>query len=694
MHPTLDKIVTAAKVHLDAAAKSAARLDTHKLAWGGLALAAITFLAVNLFASTAFRGVKMDLTRDGLYTISDGTRKALKAIDEPIDVRVYFSKRLGDAAPTYAKNFERVRSLLERYRDISGGKLQVSFLDPEPFSDAEDRAVAAGLRGIRLNQEGDQGYFGLVGTNATDNEASIGFFAADRERFLEYDVTKLVHTLANPKKRVIGMISSIPLDGAMPAMMRMGAQPTPPQMVMEQIREFFEVKTLEKQPQGDPGRHRRADAGAAGGAHPRCHLRHRPVRARRRQGAGVHRSDGRDRRARQPDGHARHAAQHRRDGEAAQEPGASPTIPRRSRPTSAYARRVQFGGGRGASVTDYVVWLSLDRNALDQRDVLSARHRAAQPRLGRQPREGGRRHLRGRRRSSPPATRPCRSAPTASARVPDAVGLLRSYKPEGKLVLAARVSGKASSAFADGAPKAAEAKKDEPADAGRQGGAQEGAAKGNGARPARRRAPRRPASRRCRPSRISRPATINVIVIADTDLLNDQFWVEVRDFLGQQVAIPNAHNSAFVLAALENLSGSDALISLRGRGISDRPFELVDRLRRDSERRFRDKEFALTAKLKEVQDQLSKLEKAGEGESLVLSDKDRAAIEKFRGEMLVTRRELREVKRELRKDIDQLDGMLKFVNIAAVPLLIGVGGVGWAAYRRRRKPDAAPTADK
>ena len=148
--------------------------------------------------------------------------------------------------PTYAKNFDRVRSLLERYRDISGGKLQVSFLDPEPFSDAEDRAVAAGLRGIRLNQEGDQGYFGLVGTNATDNEASIGFFSTDRERFLEYDVTKLVYTLANPKKRVIGMISSIPLDGAMPAMMRMGAQPTPPQMVMEQIREFFDVKTLEK----------------------------------------------------------------------------------------------------------------------------------------------------------------------------------------------------------------------------------------------------------------------------------------------------------------------------------------------------------------------------------------------------------------------------------------------------------------
>jgi ABC-type uncharacterized transport system involved in gliding motility auxiliary subunit len=256
-------------------------------------------------------------------------------------------------------------------------------------------------------------------------------------------------------------------------------------------------------------------------------------------------------------------------------------------------------------------------------------------------------------------------------------------------MLAARVSGKANSAFPEGAPKPAEANKDEPAP---KAGVKEviGKNAGKGAETK---------AAETKPGEPSKPGiasgNLNVIVIADTDLLNDQFWVEVRDFLGQQVAIPNAHNSAFVLAALENLSGSDALISLRGRGIIDRPFELVERLRRDSERRFRDKEAALTARLKDVTEQLSKLEKASGGEGLVLSDADRAAIEKFRAEMLVTRRELREVKRELRKDIDQLDGWLKFVNIAGVPLLIGVGGVGWAAYRRRRKSDdATPPADK
>ena len=160
---------------------------------------------------------------------------------------------------------------------------------------------------------------------------------------------------------------------------------------------------------------------------------------------------------------------------------------------------------------------------------------------------------------------------------PDAVGLLRNYKPEGKLVLAARVSGKANSAFPDGAPKAAEAKKDEPAPKpGVKEVINKGAAKG---------AEAKGSDKAGEPAAPAKPGVasgnLNVIVIADTDLLNDQFWVEVRDFLGQQVAIPNAHNSAFVLAALENLSGSDALISLRGRGIIDRPFELVERLRRD-----------------------------------------------------------------------------------------------------------------
>ena len=224
-----------------------ARLPRHTLAWASIALALILLLSVNLFAGSALRNAKADLTQQRLFTISGGTRTMLRAIDEPISLRLYFSKRLGEAASVYARYFERVRALLQQYSDISGGRLDLAVFDPEPFSDAEDKAVAAGLRGVRLNQDGEVGYFGLVGNNSTDTDANIPFFTTDREAFLEYDLTKLIYTLANPKKRVVGLITSLPLDGGMNPMAMMGGggrQQLPPQMIMEQIRDFFEVRTL------------------------------------------------------------------------------------------------------------------------------------------------------------------------------------------------------------------------------------------------------------------------------------------------------------------------------------------------------------------------------------------------------------------------------------------------------------------
>jgi ABC-type uncharacterized transport system involved in gliding motility auxiliary subunit len=262
--------------------------------------------------------------------------------------------------------------------------------------------------------------------------------------------------------------------------------------------------------------------------------------------------------------------------------------------------------------------------------------------------------------------------------MPDAVGLLRGYKPEGKpLMLAARISGEAKSAYPDGPPKP-EAKAESAGSAtADKAGDQKAASAKDQSQPT--------ASPADEPASRLASGRVNAVVTTDTDLLNDQFWVDVRDFLGQQVAVPHAHNAAFVVGALENLSGSDALLSLRGRGVTDRPFDLVNAIRRDAERRFREKEQALTAKLKDVQEQLAKLERAGEGEGVILSEKDRQAIERFRSEMLTVRRELRDVKLALRRDIDRLDSWLKFANIGAVPLLIGIGGLGWAAWRRRRR---------
>jgi ABC-type uncharacterized transport system involved in gliding motility auxiliary subunit len=664
----------------------AARLPRHTLAWMSLGLALVILLSVNLFAASAFRGVKADVTEHNLFTISKGTRSVLRSIDEPITLKLYFSKKLGEAAPSYARYFERVRALLEQYRDISGGKLEVGFFDPEPFSDAEDRAVAAGLRGIRINQEGETGYFGLTGDNSTDNNEAIAFFTSDREPFVEYDVTKLIYTLAHPKKRVVGLITGLPLDGgANPMAMMGGPRQLPPQAVMAQIREFFDVKPLDQSISAVP-----ADVDVLMVAQP-DKLTPEAAFAIDQFALG----GGKVLAFVDP------VAEMGRMGPMGMGPGAPAEDfikvlkawgvdfdPKKVAGDIGNARRVQFGGGARPTVTDYVAWLALGQTALDSKDVLSGgfeRLNLASPGFLAKA-DGASTQVVPLLRTS---ARAMEIPADKFAAMPDPVGLLRDYKAGGKaLTLAVRVTGEAKTAFPDGPPKEADdkdAKKDEAA-ADKPDADKPAADAGKDAAAAK-------DSKEAKEANTGKPkltsGRINAIVIADTDLLSDQFWVETREFLGQQVAIPNANNAAFVVNALDNLSGSDALIGLRSRGADNRPFTMVDNIRRDAERRYREKEQALTAKLKAAQDQLAKLEAGSEDGKVLLSDADRQTIEKFRNDMLQTRHELRDVKRALREDIDRLDGWLKFTNIALVPMLIGFGGLGWAAFQRRRRKDGA-----
>ena len=162
-------------------------VERSKLAAIGLGLGAVLFFAINIFSNATFQAVRLDLTESKLFTLSEGTRNVLGNIDEPITLRLYYSKLLGERSAQHARYFERTRELLDQYRDISGGMVQVEILNPEPFSAAEDRATAAGLQGIPLNNAGDLGYFGLAGSNSTDDRVAIPFFTPERETFLEYD---------------------------------------------------------------------------------------------------------------------------------------------------------------------------------------------------------------------------------------------------------------------------------------------------------------------------------------------------------------------------------------------------------------------------------------------------------------------------------------------------------------------------
>src|ERR1700676_5473256 len=212
------------------------------LALLSLLSAAVLFMSANVIASRMLRSARIDLTSGRLYTLSEGTARTLAQIQEPVTLRFYYSRRLGDEIPSYGIYAQRVRETLEEYASRAKGKIDLQAIDPEPFSPEEDRAVALGLQGVPLEQAGEKVYFGLAATNSTDDQELIPFFQPERERFLEYDLTKMIRSVARPKKTVIGLATALPMEGDFAAALQ--GQPLRPYAIVSQLRQLYELRTI------------------------------------------------------------------------------------------------------------------------------------------------------------------------------------------------------------------------------------------------------------------------------------------------------------------------------------------------------------------------------------------------------------------------------------------------------------------
>ncbi|MBK8175362.1 MAG: Gldg family protein [Rhodospirillales bacterium] len=646
------------------------------MAIAGLCVAAVLFLAVNVLANAEFRGAQVDLTEGNLYTVAQGTRQLLGSLDEPVQLRLYFTPRLGEVAPRYAAYDARVRELLERYVTMSNGKLQLQMLEPEPFSDAEDRAVADGLQGVPLSQSGEQGYFGLAGSNAEDGRAVIPFFNLERESFLEYDLTKLIYGLANSKRPTLGVISALPNDmpGGHPA-----ATP-PPLMIFDHIRDFFTVEDLEVDVAEIPSNIDVLlvlDLNGVSDQTVRAIDRfvHDGGKALVFVDPLIESSGGRPK---------SEEAAPAEDVTALLKAWGIEEVDGKVAGDLDAARRVSTSN-RAGGAGDYLPWLTLGRTNVDEGDPVMANVERLNLASAGILQSLGTAGL----TVTPLISTGPRSMPIDVEKVrgtmPDIMGLLASFKSSGKpLMLAARISGNAPEAFSADAEAAAPEKPASgktPEVSGNPGTAPDTASDGKAASPAADVQPER--------------KPIQVIVVADADMLYDRFWVQSSDFFGERVDVPTASNADFVINALENLADADALVGLRGRGTSYRPFTLVEELRRDAEARYRAKEQELQQRLSEIQQQLEGIQQRGgaqgegaQGGELLLSAEDKAAIERFRGEMLSVRKDLRDVQHALRSDIERLEDRVKFINIAAVPIfLCGIGGV-MALVRRAKRSRA------
>ncbi|HWG03778.1 MAG TPA: GldG family protein, partial [Beijerinckiaceae bacterium] len=192
-----------------------ARMERSEIAGFSIFLAIVLFFALNIIASVAMRAQSVDLTQDHLFTVTDTTKHVLADLKEPVTIRLFQSHTLLDAVPRLKLYADRVGQLLTTYQQLSGGKLQVERIDPVSLSPEEDRAIGYGIRGFLVDQSGDQGYFGLVGTNSTDGIEKIEFLDPDRDQALEYDLTTLVGRLAHPDKPKVGLIDGLQMAGSM-----------------------------------------------------------------------------------------------------------------------------------------------------------------------------------------------------------------------------------------------------------------------------------------------------------------------------------------------------------------------------------------------------------------------------------------------------------------------------------------------
>ncbi|HEX3861248.1 MAG TPA: Gldg family protein [Stellaceae bacterium] len=639
-----------------------ARADTRRTrSLIALVCIALMLVAVNVIAGR-FLTARLDLTAERLYTLSNGTLQTLAHIDEPITLRLYYSAKLGESVPSFGTYAQRVREMLDQYVAASHGKVRLETFDPLPFSDAEDRAVAFGLQGAPLNAQGEQVYFGLAGTNSTDDQQVIAFFAPERERFLEYDLTKLVHALAFPKRIVVGYASDLPLNGDPMAALQ-GRSPRP-MAFLDQLRQLDDVEALPPDfaaipagtdvlllvhPQNLPEKTLFAidQFVLAGGkaivfVDPFSEL----------QARGAHQSGG-----------------------GASNSDLAPLfkawgvrmLPDTVAADRSDARRVVVpngSGNAGGQAMDYIAWLNLKAGDLNHDDVITADLKQITMATAGilEPVAGAATKFEPLVTTSPDAMKlPAEKV----AGLPDVASLLTHFKSDNtRYTLAARITGPAESAFPDGPPKpAAPAAPNAAAEKPKEAAAAPDATKY--------------LKKSVQP--------INVVVVADSDMLDDRFWAQTENFFGKQIVVPSANNADFVANAVEVLAGGADLVGLRSRGSSARPFVVVQHIQQAADDQYAAQQDALQQKLKQAQAKLHDLTAGDQNNSNApLSPEQARTVDQFRADVLSIRRELRGVQAALQGDIQRLKTMLEFCDIALVPVIVAAVALVAAALRRRR----------
>jgi ABC-type uncharacterized transport system involved in gliding motility auxiliary subunit len=612
----------------------------------GLVALFLALIAFNYLASTV--PVRADLTDGKLYTLSDGTKKILQRLDAPVKLRLYLSQ--GESVPVQLRSYaQRVEDLVREFKSAAGSNLVIEKYNPLPDSEEEDAATLDGMEPQQL-MSGEQFYLGLA-VNRLERKQTIPTLNPARERLLEYDLARAIARVGIAEQPTIGLMSALPVLGE--KFNPFTRQSSEPWVLANELKRDFNVRTVNMTATSIDQDlkvllliHPREISEATEYALDQFVLRGGklivfvdPFAYFDQQPSPMPGVGG---------------------------GGTSSTLPRLFKawgvtmnPGKVIAD-VVYASGSGNRYTPTV--LTLNRTAFNRDDVVTSQIETLLYAFG-----GA--------FSVKPApglkmTELVKSSPN-SMLVDNVVASVsgdaatKGFKPdEVSRPLAMRLSGKFATAFPEGRPKS-----DSPA--------------AKDAKPKPEPAPEPALKETARDN--------SVLLVADVDMLQDGAAVDIQEVFGRRIVVPSNGNLAFAQSMVEQLASGDELISLRSRASAFRPLTVVRQMEADAQKEYFGKIQSIETELQKTTEKLQDLQKARGGaakNAQILTPQQQEEIERFRKRVAETRKELKDLRKNLRQDAERLVLWTKIANIALMPLLVALAGLAVALVRRRRQAAA------
>jgi len=621
-------------------------LETLLYSTGGVIALVVVLIAAN-FIIGAFN-LRADLTEGNVYTLSPGTRGVLAKLEAPVKLRLYYSQG-SEAVPVGLKTFaKRVEDLLNEYKAAAKGKVIIEKFNPEPDSDAEDSAQLDGIEG-QLTNSGEKFYLGLS-IAFLDQKAAIPVLTPDRERLLEYDITRGVAQVGETTKPVVGVLSALPVMGRSLDPVRK-QQPTEPWVLAQELKKIFDVREVKLDAQKIDD-----DIKVLLVIHPRNLSEETEYAIDQfvlRGGKLIAFVDPYAYFDQQPD------LQNPFGGNQAGQSTFYNLF-------KAWGVDVDMGKviadltfASGAGPRLLPTLLTLNTQALNLDDVVTSQVGTLLIPFG-----GAFKNKLAEGLKQTVLVHTSKNAMPVDLIIATLSGepSTRGFQPTNEeMPLAMRITGKFFSAFPEGKPKPyapprADKKKNEKKD-----------------------------EAKAEPHLKQSAEENSVALIADVDLLSDGAAVEIQEVFGQRVAVPRNGNLALVLGLVENFSGGNALIGLRSRASFTKPLTVIRELESRAQQQYLGKIKELEDSLNQVQENLKKLQSSKAGTtSSIMTAEQQVELENFRTKAAETRRVLKELRKNLRVETDALEFWTKVINIGLVPLLVALAGLGLALAKRRR----------